>query len=306
MTAKKAINEIRRMLVNNDLIKRNGRPYSEKTISCYNVILKNILEIADDFDMDYASIKEVNLWINKIRKKLRDRGNESVTENTYIGCIKWAFGKISEVFGHEITMKGPSWAKLPDEHQMIVPEYRRVIKMIRSFTPRTKLQEKAFRYVKTAALTGARYSDMSTWTRERNIIDGFLVYTPKKTGGKVIRVPLSDHLTFEETNLLPKIPYTTLLKEVKNIFRLSGFTRDVIREREVGGEKVFETVKEWEIMGLHRLRASAITGMLQNGMTETEVKSFSGHSMDSKSFKRYVDLDKKHLENRYNLFLGNI
>lgn len=305
MTLKNEINEIRRMLVNNDLIKRNGTQYSQKTISCYNVILNNILEIAEDIEIDSGK-KEVDLWINKIRKELRAKGNESVTENAYVACIKWSFGKISEVFGHSIITTGSSWAKLPDEHQMIVPEYRRVIKMIRNFVPETELQKKAFEYIKTAALTGARYSDMSTWTRERNIMGDYLVYIPKKTGGKMIKIPLSNHFNFGQTNLLPKIPYTTLLKEVKSIFRLSGFTREVIREREVGGKKVFDKVQEWEIMGLHRLRASAITGMLQNGMSETEVKSFSGHSMDSKSFKRYVDLDSKHLESKYNGFLNRI
>jgi len=306
MKIKKTINDIRRSLVNNDLIKGNGTKYSEKTIYCYNVILKGLLEIMGDFEIDTVSRKEVDSWVSLIRITLRDNGNESVTENTYISCLKWAINKASDLYDINVPLKGSAWSKLPDTHQMIVPEYSRVIRMVRSFAPNSDIQRKSFEYIKTAAFTGARYSDMKSWTRERNIMNNHLVYIPKKTGGKLIKIPLSPLFNFGQINLLPRIPYTTLLKEVKTIFKLSGFTRDVIREREVGSEKVFVKNQEWELMGLHRLRASAITGMLQNGMTETEVKSFSGHSMDSKSFKRYVDLDNSHLETKYNNFISNI
>jgi len=306
MSIKELVNEIRRKLVNNELTKTNGTKYSVRTVSCYNIILSSLLVIMGDFDTDSESKKDIDAWVNDIRSQLRDKGNESVTENTYISCLKWAINKASDVLDVNVATRGSAWSKLPDDHQMIVPEYSRVIGMIKSFKPVSDLQEKAFKYIKVAAFTGARYSDMKSWTHERNIVGNHLVYIPKKTGGKLIKIPVLPLFDFGQTNLLPRIPYTTLLKEVKSIFRLSGFTRDVIREREVGSEKVFVKNKEWELMGLHRLRASAITGMLQNGMTETEVKSFSGHSMDSKSFKRYVDLDHSHLEDKYRGFMSGM
>jgi integrase len=98
------------------------------------------------------------------------------------------------------------------------------------------------------------------------------------------------------------VPYTSLLRAVKEIFHLSGFDKSIVRSREVNGIKVVSEHEEWELMGLHRLRASAITSMLQSGLSETEVKSFSGHSLDSKSFKRYVRFSQKHLDEKFDKF----
>ena len=83
---------------------------------------------------------------------------------------------------------------------------------------------------------------------------------------------------------------------------MAGFTDEVKRIRYVGNKEVVETKEMWELIGLHRVRASAISGMLESGMREIDVKAFSGHSMNSPSFKRYVKLSQRHLDNSYSKY----
>lgn len=93
--------------------------------------------------------------------------------------------------------------------------------------------------------------------------------------------------------------YRTLLRNVKAVFKKAGFTNKIERIRIVAGETKVEIKEEWEIMGTHRLRAAAITGMLQSGMSESEAKKFSGHSPRSNSFHRYVEFSQDHIDNKF-------
>ena len=290
---KAKINEIRRMLVNGDLLKRNGRPYSKSTQRTYGTVLNIVLGYMDD-----------ELDISSVRAKIRANGGESVTESQYVNVLAWAVNRSNEIFGTDVSTKGPLWGRSIEEFDMFIPSHDRVVKMIGEFVPKTKTQEKAFRYIKVAAITGARYSDMKSWTVEKNTAGNNLVYVPRKKGSRQVSIPIGHILkeSFGSPNLLPKIPYSTLLKEVKNIFRMSGFTNEIIRTRRVGNEEVSKRMFEYEAMGLHRLRASAITGFLQSGMSETEAKTFSGHSFDSKSFKRYVEFSNEHLHDKFKGF----
>jgi hypothetical protein len=284
------INQIRKMMLNGHIPKKNGMPYSEATKTTYNTILNNLIPLLTEKD------------ISSIRAKIRANGGESTTENQYMMVLAWAIRKSNELLGTNYKIESGGYST--EEFDMFVPEHERVVKMISSFVPENKQQEKAFRYIRVAAITGARYSDMKSWSADQNIANGKLVYIPRKKGSRQIEIPLNQILkdSFSEDRLLPVIPYSTLIKEVKNIFRICGFTNEIIRTRKVGNKLVSRKMFEYEAMGLHRLRASAITGFLQSGMSESEAKSFSGHSFDSKSFKRYVRFSQSHLSDKFGRF----
>jgi len=56
--------------------------------------------------------------------------------------------------------------------------------------------------------------------------------------------------------------------------------------------------KLYELITMHKLRATSITSYLDSGLTEKSTKGMSGHSASSKAFKSYVDIDTdKHLNN---------
>ena len=52
-----------------------------------------------------------------------------------------------------------------------------------------------------------------------------------------------------------------------------------------------------DLVSSHVMRRTAITTMLMLGMKEHAVKQISGHSNDSKSFYRYVNLVQSYLDN---------
>ena len=312
---KQLVTEIRQKLVNGELLKKNGTAYSDATVAYYNLILPILCNWIPDFDpKDYDTytndIRICRNFMNEValnlRTKMRENNLETVSEESYIGVLRWVIGKIDELYGIKLDTKGNAWRTKQIQVKMIIPEHEKVVRMIKSFVPQSTLQKKVFRFMVVAAITGARYSDIKNWTAKENIEGNYLVYYPQKTGSKPIYIPLNPLLQSQfnkEGRLLCEINYSSLIRCVKEIFRLNGFDEQIVRVRKIGNTKVVQRYYEWEKMGLHRLRASAITAMLSNGLSETEVKSFSGHSMDSKSFKRYVEFSRSHLDSKFGKFM---
>jgi len=67
------------------------------------------------------------------------------------------------------------------------------------------------------------------------------------------------------------------MQEIKTVERVNPMTRKVDVRKE----------PHYKLAGPHTLRRTAISFMLAMGMSESHVKKFSGHTKDSKSFKKY-------------------
>lgn len=276
-------NRILSAMENGEIKKKNGRPYSKATIKLYRDVMSSIkLDLKNP--------------IGSVIKQLESRGAESVTVSNYLNVVKF--------FLNQMGVKYTDEKVIVDEPAVYIPEPERIWSMIRTFKPETKQDKTAFGYIVAEALTSARYLDISRWTKS-NLIkykgQDYLRYTQSKTG-KTIQMPfpelLRDYIT-DGDRMLPLVEYRTLLRNVKTVFKKAGFTREIQRVRIVAGRTVVETKQEWEVMGTHRLRAAAITGMLQSGMSESEAKKFSGHSPRSNSFHRYVEFSQDHIDNKF-------
>lgn len=274
-------------MANGQILKKNGRPYSEKTIKFYSDVMASL-----DIDMKRP--------IQSVIDQLRDRGSESVTIHNYLNVVRF-FLKHSKIKFKDIRV-------VVDEPAVYIPEPERVWDMIRNYQPSNQSKKRAFAYIVAEAVTSARYLDISKWTYA-NIIHykgvEYLRYTQSKSG-KTVQLPLPQILrqhfkpfSGPNSRLLPLVSYHTLLRSVKQVFKDAGFTQEIKRVRIIGGETKVEVFQEWEIMGTHRLRAAAITGMLQSGMSESEVKKFSGHSPRSNSFSRYVEFSQNHIDQKF-------
>lgn len=268
---------------NGEIKKKNGRPYSKATIKLYRDVMSSIkLDLKNP--------------IGSVIKQLESRGAESVTVSNYLNVVKF--------FLNQMGVKYTDTKVIVDEPAVYIPEPERIWEMIRTFKPETKQDKTAFGYIVAEALTSARYLDISRWTKS-NLIkykgQDYLRYTQSKTG-KTIQMPFPEMLREYITDgdrMLPRVEYRTLLRNVKTVFKKAGFTREIQRVRIVAGQTVVETKQEWEVIGTHRLRAAAITGMLQSGMSESETKKFSGHSPRSNSFHRYVEFSQDHIDNKF-------
>jgi hypothetical protein len=270
-----------------EIVKKNGFIYSEKTIKFYSDVINSLKFEKEDI-------------LKNIQSQLQKRGASSVTEKNYLDCVRVLMTKSGIEF-KDVKTK----VYQPTIH---IPEPERVWKMIREFEPATKQERWGFRFLATEFLTSARYADLSKLDQSNiHSYDGkeYLVYQQSKTGKKV-SIPITPLLKsqFSATGyLLPKIPYSSLIKYVKKVYQKAGFTREVKSVKLVAGEMVEVTMKEFEAFGTHRMRGCSITSMLQNGMTELEAKQISGHSPKSQSFSRYVEFSQNHMNEKYLKFM---
>lgn len=266
-----------------EIVKRNGHQYSEKTVKFYEDVVKTL------------SLKPKDT-LKDVQARLLKRGISSVTTKNYIDAAKVLF-KHAGIEFQDVKIK-------VFESPSHIPDPARVWKMIREFKPETKQESWGLRYLTAEFLTSARYSDLSKLNQSNiHIQNGqeYLVYFQSKTG-KRVSIPITPLLKsqFSETgNLLPKIPYSSLCRYIKQVYKKAGFDRDIKSTKMVNGEIVEVFAKEYEVFGSHRMRASAITGLLQKGLTELEVKQISGHSKNSRSFSRYVEHSQNHIDNKY-------
>lgn len=289
--------KVRQMIETDQLRKRNNSPYSEASKKTFLASFRIILEESDDFENYPAN------WADNLRENLQKRGVEKTTENFYLGMCVWLFKTFADL-GYPVAYKPKDFARQNESDAMVIPDNEKVMERMSRFKP-SKTQSESFKYIIAALYTAARYSDMVSWDQS-NLVERsgklYLSYVPKKTSRREIIVPVSDELAecFSPSGkLLPQIDYQKLNRDVKNIFNDAGFHDTVIRKRKVGDKIVSKEYEMWELMGIHRLRACAITGMLESGLTESDVKAFSGHSYSSKSFDRYVHLSTNHLDQAY-------
>ena len=297
MTFKQLVLKVREMLETDELRKRNNAPYSKASKQTFFMAMNTILEESEDFEIYPKG------WAGNLRANLQKRGVEKTTENYYLGMCVWLFNRFDEI-GCHISYNKKDFARQNETDQMIIPDNRKVMERMSRFVP-SKSSRESFRHVIAALYTAARYSDMVSWDQS-NLVEKngklYLTYIPHKTSRREIVIPVSDRLAEcfnKEGKLLPEIPYVKLNRDVKKIFNDAGFHDMVVRKRKVGNKTVSTEHEMWELMGIHRLRACAITGMLESGLTESDVKAFSGQSYSSKSFDRYVHLSTAHLEQAY-------
>lgn len=286
MKLKAKLQQLITKMENGTITKKNGHPYSKKTCKFYYDIV-NSLKFRDKNPLEY------------VQEQLHTRGASSITERNYINSLKILFNKIGIEY-QDVIVKS-------FEPTIHIPDPDRVWEMIKTFKPETKQESWGFRYMVAEFLTSARYEDLASLDQSnvQSFSDQeYLVYIQHKTGKKVT-IPITETLKnqFSTTGkLLPNIPYTSLLRYVKTVWKKAGFTREIKSTKMVSGQLVTVTMKEYEAYATHRLRASSITGMLQVGMTEREVKQISGHSHNSNSFSRYVEFSQKHISEKYQKF----
>lgn len=78
----------------------------------------------------------------------------------------------------------------------------------------------------------------------------------------------------------------------------NSWHKNFTRVRYKQGRPFYESVPFNQMITSHTMRRTCITVLLMTGMSETEVKLISGHSMNSKEFARYVKIAQFYLHNK--------
>lgn len=148
---------------------------------------------------------------------------------------------------------------------------------------------------------GCRVGDLMKMT-PANVINGGIEYIASKTADErpeTIRVPLSDRAQFiidkhreeiQDGRLLPFISQQKYNEAIKEIFEAAGITRLVTRLNPTTG--VEEQVPINTIASSHMARRTFVGNLYKKVKDQNLVGALSGHSVGSKAFARYREIDE--------------
>lgn len=159
-------------------------------------------------------------------------------------------------------------------------------------------------FIIAGMLTAARVGDLSRLTMN-NLIktdSGYILsFVPNKTknsSGVKVDIPIPDRLVKIFLKNAQKYNGQLLRTRSGDFSSLSFFTKKILKKYEIFQNVVHCQDKHgniiakpfWMAFKFHSTRASLITYLLSKGEQETVIKSISGHSIDSASFKAYVNI----------------
>lgn len=169
--------------------------------------------------------------------------------------------------------------------------------------------------------TGLRIGDLRM-LRQRDILhrDGhvYLGCRARKTGMEtLIKLPpycidiINKYSTRPGRRLLPVTINSRFNERIKTIGELAGWTWTTAKFR-MSGNKRLEIKKNnrscrfCDLLSSHTMRRTCITSMLCVGMPEYIVRKISGHTSNSRSFFRYVELAQKLMDEEINKLFSKL
>lgn len=154
---------------------------------------------------------------------------------------------------------------------------------------------------------------------------GPATYLPVKTikTGAIVRIKLPAYAVEivaqfrrqarNRKTIFPPIPRTRFNNQIKAIAAAAGWQQETGKQRTKRGIASEITMSAGDhkyrfcnLVSSHTMRRTAITTMLMMGMKEHVVKQISGHTNDSKSFYRYVNLVQSYLDNEMDLMFEKL
>lgn len=178
-----------------------------------------------------------------------------------------------------------------------------------SATPHLERQRDVFIF---QCLIGCRVGDLLKMTPD-NVVDGedglYIQYIPRKTKDKktvTATVPLNERATAllakyknvdmsayrNKNNRNPLLPFISSQKyneAIKEIFKLCGINRMVIKLNPISGEE--ESKPLYEVASSHMARRCFVGNLYNKVADPNLIGSMSGHVEGSKAFKRYRKIE---------------
>jgi integrase len=309
--------------------KSNGKPYSNKTIELLKIIVNVINEFISmhgDFDFGMYNLDTESsigkMVVIKAYDDLFDRYKSFLINDKMYGVyvvhdyiIRLGFIIRDRCDNNGINLSNRYMEKLkynsPRERIVVAlskNQFEWILnneQTMRNDFSNTTWGNQIIDYMIAGLLTAARIGDLNRLTIN-NLIkndDGYVLsYVPHKTknsSGVKVDIPVNDRLVkiflrnAEKYN--GKLLHTThestideASSHVKNILKRYDIFQNQVQTQNKYGD--IETKPFWKAFKFHSTRASLITYLLEQGAQETVIKSISGHTLDSSSFKAYTDI----------------
>ena len=273
---------------------RIGKKFKSKSIqSQYRAVIKHLNDFSLEQNMEIYTNSISEEFIGDFICHLEEKNLMSSTIKGIIEKVK-AMVKKSAIYGYPID---PTFDDVLLKDEEIFATYLTLneITRIYYFKGLTKYQEQIRDLFVVGCLTGLRYSDYSTLTKD-NFRDDIIVKKTKKTGITVY-VPIHDYVKniFKKYNgEMPKyLSIQHFNRSLKEICKKIGFDEELSFTRTIGGKTVTKYCKRWELISSHTARRSAATNMYNSGrFTTMQIMMITGHTTE-KNFFKYIQKNKE-------------
>ena len=311
----------------------NGERLAERTLinkrTCHNHIMKFEEETNMSLDITFCNrFNNIDKPIKrnvceKYAQKLKEYfGNKSKsTLSQYMGYVKSVLLYAKDKYDIEVNTK--MFSVKPPSYDVEFLDQQRFTSLVNS-SYENKENVGAYACL-LACFTGARIGEILSWTYKDNVRlennKPILVYVPlknKKHQDGVIKIPINE-------NLYSVIEYHKD-NNTKNDYMLYGYTYHNVRllfnsfleeldfmkeERsrirlDAEDNVIHNNIPLSKMITFHKIRASFISNMVMMGIPVETIKKFSGHTQDSRSFPKYVNVDREHLDDSYNKFVEQV
>jgi len=160
-------------------------------------------------------------------------------------------------------------------------------------------EDKRYEFVRDVfvfmSLTSFRFSDITSFSREKNIVGTKIYKYPQKTE-KYDTISIIDIIPpvreiLEKYNYsLSRYDNTLFNRYLTEFLEKSGlFNERFIRKKRIKGHQVFlDDIKRYEAISTHSGRRSCITNLISNGFQLVRIRTVSGHTSD-RMLSRYYD-----------------
>lgn len=145
--------------------------------------------------------------------------------------------------------------------------------------------------------TGQRFSDLEAMNENGILIHtefgDSIRYVSTKENNEVI-APLLGYAKeiFQKYRCVPTGNFISILSAIKEVGRLAGLNRRVLRKEVRGGQVIVKQKKAYELIGTHTGRRTFINNMLLKKYPSYLIMKVTGHRSES-AFKRYVNISQE-------------
>lgn len=145
--------------------------------------------------------------------------------------------------------------------------------------------------------TGQRFSDLEAMNKNGILIHtefgDSIRYISTKENNEVI-APLLGYAKeiFQKYGRVPTGSIISILAAIKEVGRLAGLNRTILRKEVRGGQVIVKQKKAYELIGTHTGRRTFINNMLLKKYPCYLIMKVTGHRSES-AFKRYVNISQE-------------
>jgi hypothetical protein len=310
------------------LSRKDGKPYADNSLQRFESLLASVKEFSEIIDFDFAKynldtekvlgksrvIEAYDEFAQVFKNFLRKKEYGDYAFASILSFIKSIINDRCEHHGIAISRRHLDKFKSTANKDRIVivmsdEQFEWIINneaTMRHDFRHLRKKLVAVDYILAGLLTAARIADLDALTMSnlQKAKDGSytLRYIPLKTknsSGLMVEVPVAKKLldiflrNAEKSNgkLLPPWNITCACRHMREVLKKYEIFQEDVQTQDKHGKIVCKPF--WEAFKFHGTRGSLITYLLSQGEQETAVKSISGHTIDSSSFKRYAKITSK-------------